>query len=104
MLRPGEILRAVLIPRPSAKARWAYRKACRKPGEFAHAMAAVLDDPARGTIRAAIGALGRQPMLLQGGEVDPARLEALLHGAGLDAVSRHIQGVILRRALEDLRR
>src|SRR4030081_3461284 len=35
-LAPGEILRAVRIPRLPADARWGYVKACRKPGDFAH--------------------------------------------------------------------
>ena len=35
---------AVRVPRLRAGARWGYVKACRKPGEFAHAMAAVLID------------------------------------------------------------
>ena len=41
-LTPGEILRAVRVPRLPDDARWGYVKACRKPGDFAHAMAAVL--------------------------------------------------------------
>ena len=32
---PGEILRAIRIPMPSARARWGYYKVCRKAGEFA---------------------------------------------------------------------
>ena len=103
VLRPGEILRAVRIPRPGAAARWAYRKACRKPGEFAHAMAAALDDPARGTIRVAIGALGRPPLLMEGRSIDPSHLDERLRTAGLDPVARRMQVTILRRTLEDLR-
>ena len=44
---PGEILCAVRIPRLPTDAGWGYVKACRKPGDFAHAMAAVLLTPAR---------------------------------------------------------
>ena len=63
-LQPGEMLRAIRMPRLSGDARWGYEKACRKPGDFAHAMAAVL---LRGdTRRVVIGALGGRPLLLQG--------------------------------------
>lgn len=104
ILRAGEILQAVRIPRPSPQARWAYSKICRKPGEFAHAMAAVLDDPARGIRRAAIGALGGPPLLLEHGAIDPAALDRLLAGSGLDAIGRHMQIVTLRRTLDQLPR
>jgi carbon-monoxide dehydrogenase medium subunit len=103
VLKPGEILRAVRVPRPSAAARWAYRKACRKPGEFAHAMVAVLDDPVRGSMRVVIGALGRQPLLMECSTINLAHLDRLLRDAGLDPVARHMQTTILRRAVEDLR-
>jgi carbon-monoxide dehydrogenase medium subunit len=92
VLQPGEILRAIRIPRPSAQARWGHVKSCRKPGEFAHAMAAVLiDGPTR---RQVIGATGGRPLLVMG---DP---EAALRDCGLDAIGRHMQMVTLRRALD----
>ncbi|HTC07388.1 MAG TPA: FAD binding domain-containing protein [Acetobacteraceae bacterium] len=91
-LQPGELLRAVRIPRLSGMARWGYVKACRKPGEFAHAMAAVLVD--RGVIRAVIGATGGVPIVLEGDAVtrDPPL-------PGLDPIDAHIQLVVLHRAL-----
>ena len=91
-LRPGELLQAVRIPRLSTAARWGYVKACRKPGEFAHAMAAVLVD--RGVTRAVIGATGGVPIVLEGDAVtrDPAL-------PGLDPIDAHIQRVVLHRAL-----
>ena len=70
-LRPGELLLAVRVPRLGAGAGWGYVKACRKPGEFAHAMAAVLIDPARGVRRAVLGATGGAPRVLADGE-EPA--------------------------------
>ena len=63
-LGPGEILRAVEVPRPGDGARWGYWKFVRQVGEFAKASAAVLIDPARGRSRCAVGALGRQPLVL----------------------------------------
>ncbi len=86
---------AVRIPRPSPTARWGYVKACRKPGEFAHAMAAVLiDRPLR---RAVIGAVGGKPVLLAGDTFSP---EAALRESGLDAIACRMQCVALTRALD----
>jgi aerobic carbon-monoxide dehydrogenase medium subunit len=100
-LAPGEIMQAVRVPRPSAQARWGYYKACRKPGEFAHAMAAVLDDPLRGVRRAVIGAVGGPPVVLEGERVTPAAAEEALGVACLDAVARRMQAVALKRALAE---
>jgi carbon-monoxide dehydrogenase medium subunit len=100
-LAPGEIVQAVRVPRPSAQARWGYYKACRKPGEFAHAMAAVIDDPAGGIRRAVIGAVGGPPVVLEGERVTPAAAEDALREAGLDAVARRMQAVALQRALAE---
>jgi aerobic carbon-monoxide dehydrogenase medium subunit len=100
-LAPGEIVQAVRVPRPSAQARWGYYKACRKPGEFAHAMAAVLNDPARGIRRAVIGAVGGPPVVLEGGRATPAAAEDALREAGLDAIARRMQAVALKRALAE---
>jgi carbon-monoxide dehydrogenase medium subunit len=97
----GEIAQAVRVPRPSPQARWGYYKACRKPGEFAHAMAAVLDDPPRGIRRAVIGAVGGPPVVLEGERVTPAAAEDALVTAGLDAVARRMQAVALKRALAE---
>jgi carbon-monoxide dehydrogenase medium subunit len=94
VLRPGELLTAVRVPRLRLGARWGYVKACRKPGEFAHAMAAVLID---GGMRLVIGATGGRPILLR----DEAELGEAL--SGLDPVEAHIQAVIARRALAQAR-
>ncbi|MBV8825610.1 MAG: FAD binding domain-containing protein [Bradyrhizobiaceae bacterium] len=100
-LAPGEIVQAVRVPRPSSQAHWGYYKACRKPGEFAHAMAAVLDDSARGVRRAVIGAAGGPPVVLEGEQVTPVAAGDALRTAGLDAVARHMQAVALKRALAE---
>ncbi len=94
-LRPGELLTAIRIPRLRPGARWGYVKACRKPGEFAHAMAAVRIDGAG--LRLVIGATGGRPVLLHDETAIP---EAL---SGLDPVAAHIQTVIARRALAQAR-
>jgi carbon-monoxide dehydrogenase medium subunit len=97
-LAPGELLRAVRIPIPSAASRLGYYKACRKPGEFAHAMSAVLIDGA--SRRAVIGAVGGRPIVLEGAEVAPEAVDAALRDSGLDAIGRHMQVVAFRRALD----
>jgi len=97
-LAPGELLQAVRIPRPSDAARWGSYKACRKPGEFAHAMAAVLIDGA--SRRAVIGAVGGAPIVLEGAGVAPEAVDAALRDSGLDAIGRHMQGVAFRRAID----
>lgn len=88
-LRPGEILCAVEVPKPGAGARWGYWKFVRQEGEFAKASATILIDPDRGIRRAALGALGRQPMLL--GRTDT---DALIEGRAAPAG-------VLARALRD---
>lgn len=94
-LETGEIVRAVRVPRPGVGARWAYHKLCRKPGEFAHAMAAVLRDGAR--VRLAIGAVGGPPIVLVDGAVTLAGAEAAL--GFMEVVPRAIQMEAVARAL-----
>lgn len=109
-LAADELLAAVRVPVFGAGARWAYRKTCRKPGEFAEAIVALLDDPARGVQRAVFGALDGLPLVLHGpGTLDALRrrgeLAARFAAAGLDdpdALDLH--AALLRRALDDLDR
>ena len=99
-LEAGEIVQAVRIRKVSQEARWGYFKACRKPGEFAHAMAAVLLDPARNIRRAVIGAVGGVPIALDGAHVTPEFAERALMQSGLDEIGRNMQIAALRRAME----
>jgi len=99
-LMPGEILCAIRIPRLTEEARWGYVKACRKPGDFAHAMAAVLLD--RLGRRVVIGALGANPLLLEDSAATMAgAVERLQVMEGLGDVQRHMQIGTLRRALAE---
>jgi carbon-monoxide dehydrogenase medium subunit len=115
-LHPGEILEAVRVPAMTASARWGYVKACRKSGEFAHAMAAVLIDPEHTTARAVIGALDAAPIVLRdaaelfGGRItgdfkqqfDARVADAILTKAGVaNATDRHIHVTVLRRAINE---
>jgi aerobic carbon-monoxide dehydrogenase medium subunit len=99
-LQAGEVVQAVRIPKVSGQAHWGYYKACRKPGEFAHAMAAVLLDPGRNIRRAVIGAVGGAPIVLDGTNVAPDSAERALMQSGLDEIGRGMQLAALRRALE----
>jgi len=115
-LASGEIVAAVHIPAMARSAKWGYFKSCRKTGEFAHAIGAVLIDPERATARVAIGALGGAPIVLAdaaalfGGRVtadfdktfDGAVADAMLAKAGLSqAADRHIHVTSLRRAIAE---
>ena len=112
-LGAGELLDAVRIPRLSKSARWAYVKKCRKTGEFAHAIGAVVVDPERNVCRAVIGATESRPIVLAdarelfGGRGDTAALSAfnaqvanriLLNAGMTDPLDRQIHVVTLRRA------
>jgi carbon-monoxide dehydrogenase medium subunit len=113
-LRSGEIVEAVRVPVMAPSARWGYVKACRKIGEFAHAIAAVLIDPEQATARVVIGALDAAPLVLSdaaalfGGRItgdfkdqfDVRVADALLTKAGVgNAADRHIHIAVLRRAI-----
>jgi carbon-monoxide dehydrogenase medium subunit len=113
-LRENELVEAVRIPVMRTSARWGYAKACRKPGEFAHAIAAVLIDPEAATGRVAIGAIETPPIVLRdasplfGGKITghfkrefvASAADSLLLKAGIvNAADRHIHVAILRRAI-----
>jgi len=115
-LQPGEIVEAVRVPVMTPSARWGYVKACRKPGEFAHAIAAVVIDPASATARAVIGALNAAPIVLGdaaalfGGRVtgdfkrqfDARVADAILIKAGIaNPADRHVHVTVLRRAINE---
>jgi carbon-monoxide dehydrogenase medium subunit len=62
-LAPGELLQAIRVPRLSPRGGWGYGKLCRKAGEFALALGAVLDDRERGRFRLVIGATRGRPVV-----------------------------------------
>ena len=116
VLQANELVESVRIPTMRASAHWAYVKACRKPGEFAHAIAAVLIDPEAATARVVLGAIEAPPVVLRdasslfGGRITgnfrrefvPSAADALLLKAGVaNAADRHIHVAILRRAIEE---
>ncbi len=113
-LSPAELVRSIHIEAPPASARWGYAKHCRKVGEFAHAIGAVLIDPKAGRGRLVIGAVEAPPIVIEdaralfGGSIgpafasnfDPDAADAALQAAGLsDAVDRHVHITVLWRAI-----
>jgi aerobic carbon-monoxide dehydrogenase medium subunit len=115
-LQPGEIVEAVRVPVMTPSVRWGYVKACRKPGEFAHAIAAVVIDPESATARAVVGALSAAPIVLGdaaalfGGRVtgefrqqfDARVADAILIKAGIaNPADRHVHITVLRRAINE---
>ena len=63
-LQTGELIVGLRIPKLSSQARTGYFKFNRKPGEFADAIGAVIDDPQRGVRRAVIGATEGAPFVI----------------------------------------
>ncbi len=115
-LAANELVESVRVPVVRASARWGYAKACRKPGEFAHAIAAVLIDPEAAAGRVVIGAIEAPPIVLRdasvlfGGKITgdfrrefvASVADTLLLKAGIaNAADRHIHVTILRRAIEE---
>lgn len=114
-LGPGELLDSVLVPKLSSRAQWGFFKACRKTGEFAHAIGAVLFDPARDVCRIVMGAVDARPIVVAkadrffggkpGGNLasafDIGAADEALSEAGIaDPISRKIHRTALQRAVQ----
>jgi carbon-monoxide dehydrogenase medium subunit len=111
VLGANELLEAIRVPAQSASAQWGYYKVCRKTGEYAQAIGAVLLDPPRNVFRAVIGATERKPLVLAdaralfGGSYDLASFDqgaadAMLQSMGMtDPLDRQIHTVALARAV-----
>jgi carbon-monoxide dehydrogenase medium subunit len=113
-LATDELVTAVRVPVLSLSARWGYVKHCRKVGEFAEAIGAVVIDPEEGRGRAVVGAVEAAPIVIEdvrilfGGAIGPsfaarfnaAAADAVLAAAGMsDPVDRHVHVTVLRRAI-----
>ena len=113
-LREDELLTAVEVPKLSPSARWAYRKFCRKAGEFAQAAAAVLLDPERRVARVFVGAPADRPTSIPALAGDLARrgraalegkrVEEMLRDVLADAepARRQAATVMLARAIDEV--
>jgi carbon-monoxide dehydrogenase medium subunit len=102
VLASDELVVAVRIPKRSPRARYGYWKFCRKAGEFANAIGAVLHDPETGESRAVLGALAGPPCLIREKTLDDATLASNVAGIGDDAYSRRLHAVALKRALAQI--
>ena len=110
-LEENEILVGLRIPKLWARARWGHYKFCRKPGEFAESIGAVLDDPERSVCRAVIGATGGVPHVIDQAHFlvdsfDSPQALAAIDDAGLghEPYERQLHYTALKRASLSLRR
>ncbi len=101
--RPGEILTGIRVPKRAASARFGYWKFCRKVGEFAKAIGAVLVDHERNQVTAVVGALERAPLVLHQADKlieDPHAAAGLIEAAlpDLDPIRLRFCATALQRA------
>jgi aerobic carbon-monoxide dehydrogenase medium subunit len=89
-----EIIESVRIPKLSAQARWGYSKFCRKSGEFAESIAAVVRDPARDYGRVVLGAVGGPPIVLD-------RTTAVVLAGHVNSAEQVIAADLLERGFDD---
>ncbi len=110
VLEDDEVLLGVRVPKLSSTARWGHYKFCRKPGEFAEAMAAIVVDRERNVCRAVIGATDGVPHVIDDAgfladAFDADRALATIEAAGIgdDPYERQIHYAALKRASLSLR-
>jgi carbon-monoxide dehydrogenase medium subunit len=107
VLTSEELLTSILIPKLSDNARWGFFKYCRKVGEFADAMSAVVVDPDRNVTRAVIGATNTKPIVISNAEKlisEPETINDVIAQCNLDDDNYKIQAhrVALWRALQQV--
>ena len=113
-MEAGEILEAVRVPKINARTLCSLYKVCRKTGEFADAIGAILWDPEQLLCRLVVGATDSKPIVLEnradlfGGVFEPplhSRFDRQLAGAALsehglvDPHDLQIHVVALERAI-----
>lgn len=101
--RPGEILTGIRLLKRSSAARFGYWKYCRKVGEFAKAIGAVLIDPDRDETTAVIGAIEQAPLILPDADAllnDPRAAETIIRTAlpNLDPIRSRLLSTAIERA------
>jgi len=105
-----EILAGVRIPSLSDAVRWSYYKVNRKPGEFAEAIGAIIDEGRGAVRRGLIGAANGVPYVFAAGPLidrwDEALAQTHLQAAGLAAgtYEYRIHRTALIRAIDAVRR
>ena len=106
-----EIVTRIEVPRASEGARFGFCKLCRKTGELAEAMGAVLVDPERRYCRVVAGAVGAKPVSLPAAtrslaesaappEPEALRAEIAACTGERDPVKMHMAAVAVRRAVD----
>ena len=107
-LDEAEIIERVVVHGLSPNARWGYHKICRKTGEFAEAIGAVVID--RDVCRLVAGATSGKPVVVELPAADVAsrtrstsEIKAMLAAAGLhgDSYDMSIHTAAVRRALQE---
>ena len=103
----GELLVSIRVPKLSSDAKWGFYKFCRKTGEFAEAMSAVIVDPARGDIRVVIGATDPRPVVIADAATLISKPESIAivieeNGLAKDAYEAQVRRVSLWRAIEQV--
>ena len=107
----GEIVTRIEVPRASGRARFGFHKLCRKTGELAEAMGAVLVDPERRYCRVVAGAVGAKPASLPAAtrslaesaappETEALRAEIAAYTGERDPVKMHMAAVAVHRAID----
>jgi len=111
VLARGEMVTRIEVPRTTARARFGFHKLCRKTGELAEAMGAVLVDPERRYCRVVVGAVGAKPVSLPAATrslaasaappgLDALRAEIAACANEQDPVKLHMAGVAVQRAID----
>ena len=106
-----EIVTRIEVPRASGRARFGFHKLCRKTGELAEAMGAVLVDPERRYCRVVAGAVGAKPVSLPAAtrslaesaappETEALRAEIAACTGERDPVKLHMAAVAVHRAID----
>ena len=106
-----EIVTRIEIPRTTGRARFGFCKLCRKTGELAEAMGAVLVDPGHRYCRVVAGAVGSRPAVLPAAtrslaataappELEALRAEVAACTGEHDPVKLHMAAVAVRRAVD----
>ena len=111
VLARDEMVTRIEVPRTTARARFGFHKLCRKTGELAEAMGAVLVDPERRYCRVVAGAVGAKAVLLPAAaqslaatasppELEALRAEIAACASEQDPVKLHMAGVAVQRAID----
>jgi len=105
VLEATEILEAVRVPRMSRAARFGFYKICRKTGEFADAIGAVVLDPESRNLRIVAGATEGKPIVMEdtalAAEIDRDWIRThLVQGGVRDPLEMQLHLVAVERAVK----